>query len=399
VDYQQKDMTNSTTTITEEDDDSSNVESVPIFVPSMEYISQIPANLHPTLFPTEKDQREFLSQYELNGEDGFDMFDDNVKDLITRLMSSTARSAFLANSLADIHRRIASGQTASGQTIAGGDWLDESDDDDETDVDPRDTEDEDLQIDSPDISSNVDTDEEAPADNEGRNSVVGVIPPAPPPPSFSLVPPTASLTVRPTYDQAYDDLEEEEDEPREVESPESSMAVTRFLIKHLPKQLSRLRNEKAELEEKIHDLEATVSEQRGKMGEHERRVEAERSKLRKLEELLEKKCNAPTEEFPYETQVSFEHHNETLVWYIRDPSQENTYSLSFTAEESTTELSPISISTSSDSDRNGTNSSSPVTVLHYKCQSPGLYTLHINQPAHRNQNLSFSYKHESKPNL
>ena len=35
--------------------------------------------------------------------------DDNVRDLIIRLSSSTARGAFLANRLADIHRRIASG--------------------------------------------------------------------------------------------------------------------------------------------------------------------------------------------------------------------------------------------------------------------------------------------------
>ena len=31
--------------------------------------------------------------------------------------------------------------------------------------------------------------------------------------------------------------------------------VNRFLIKHLPKQLSQLRNEKVQLEDKIHDLE------------------------------------------------------------------------------------------------------------------------------------------------
>merc|ERR1712025_969303 len=53
----------------------------------------------------------------------------------------------------------------------------------------------------------------------------------------------------------------------------SSAAVTRFLIKHLPKQLSQLRDEKVQLEDKIHDLELVVSEQRMQMAEHERRVE------------------------------------------------------------------------------------------------------------------------------
>jgi hypothetical protein len=47
-----------------------------------------------------------------------------------------------------------------------------------------------------------------------------------------------------------------------------------------------LRNEKHELEDKIHDFEQIVSEQRMQMSEHERRVEVERSKTKTLEERL-----------------------------------------------------------------------------------------------------------------
>ena len=67
---------------------------------------------------------------------------------------------------------------------------------------------------------------------------------------------------------------------------DSSTAVTRYLIKHLPKQLTQLRNQKHELEDKIHDLEQVVSEQRSQMMEYERRAEMEKSKAKKLEESL-----------------------------------------------------------------------------------------------------------------
>ena len=49
--------------------------------------------------------------------------------------------------------------------------------------------------------------------------------------------------------------------------------MTRFLIKRLPKQLSKLRNDKAELEERILDLEQTISNQNQAMLEMERRVD------------------------------------------------------------------------------------------------------------------------------
>ena len=49
---------------------------------------------------------------------------------------------------------------------------------------------------------------------------------------------------------------------------------------------SFLRNQKHELEDKIHDLEQVVSEQRTQMAEYERRAEVEKSRAKKLEDSL-----------------------------------------------------------------------------------------------------------------
>ena len=46
------------------------------------------------------------------------------------------------------------------------------------------------------------------------------------------------------------------------------------------------RNQKHELEDKIHDLEQVVSEQRTQMAEYERRAEVEKTRARKLEDSL-----------------------------------------------------------------------------------------------------------------
>ena len=92
------------------------------------------------------------------------------------------------------------------------------------------------------------------------------IPVPPPQPTFSLVPPPARVIVRPTYSYAnIDSADSSEDEDDEAEAEtaaaareeasENATAVTRFLIKHLPKQLAKLRLDKTELEEKISDLQ------------------------------------------------------------------------------------------------------------------------------------------------
>merc|ERR1719154_761297 len=67
-------------------------------------------------------------------------------------------------------------------------------------------------------------------------------------------------------DEQTDETEENDMIPEQ--SIDNSTAVTRFLIKHLPKQLTQL-------EDKIHDFETIISEQRMQMAEHERRVEVE----------------------------------------------------------------------------------------------------------------------------
>ena len=122
----------------------------------------------------------------------------------------------------------------------------------------------------------------------------------------SVTSPAVTDNARPTFSLttiATGDSEEEEDgdedeashlaalgvEAADVgggEGQDSSTAVTRYLIKHLPKQLTQLRNQKHELEDKITDLEQVISEQRTQNGEYERRAELERSRARRLEERL-----------------------------------------------------------------------------------------------------------------
>ena len=58
------------------------------------------------------------------------------------------------------------------------------------------------------------------------------------------------------------------------------------MIKHFPKQLTALRNQKHELEDNIHYHEQVVSEQRTQMAEYERRAEVEKSRAKKLEDSL-----------------------------------------------------------------------------------------------------------------
>lgn len=76
--------------------------------------------------------------------------DGNVQDLICRLSSSTARGAFLANRLADIHRRIATGSSLTDHN----EWFDAEED--ETDLEPRETDyEDDMTAASPSLLSDV----------------------------------------------------------------------------------------------------------------------------------------------------------------------------------------------------------------------------------------------------
>ena len=92
-----------------------------------------------------------------------------------------------------------------------------------------------------------------------------------------MIPPPATVTVRPTFNYAnLDSADNSEDEDNDIDNEEASenaTAVTRFLIKHLPKQLAKLRNDKAEMEEKLRDLETVISNQNLSMSEMERRID------------------------------------------------------------------------------------------------------------------------------
>lgn len=303
-----------------------------VFVPSLSYLAQVPTALLPPFFDPEGQTKTTscdaaqVPDRERLDDSVLDEVDDNVRDLITRLMSSTARGAFLASRLSDIHRRIATGDSLTGHNQ----WFDEASDDDEeeeedqdTDLDePRDLADEELEVQAGDLeyqgavslplesraSTSLSSTISDPSSTSPHDLGDG-IPTPPPMPTFSLLPPSAGITVRPTFQQDYNDGEDDDDDDdgdysdneegeqrrrrqgggrrrRNSQSPESSTAVTRFLIKHLPQQLARLRNEKAELEDKVRDLEDLVSHQRNSLAEQERRADLERAKAKRLEERM-----------------------------------------------------------------------------------------------------------------
>ena len=230
-------------------------------------------------------------------ENNEEVVDDNVRNLIIRLSSSTARGAFLANRLADIHRRIATGPSLSGNNETWFSNQAEEDEDTETDLVPRDEEDEDeLTVPSPEIQSDIeevpglDHDEDDIAtpitSEEGEMSrpasvdslvlaideAINILDPVNSHPQLSSFlsvssdgPPVAER--RPSF--LPEDSEDDDDDndliaavgdlppadlapassetsggsshPAPAAPADGSTAVTRYLIKHLPKQLTQLR--------------------------------------------------------------------------------------------------------------------------------------------------------------
>merc|ERR1712106_141278 len=79
----------------EEDEDDDEPGFTPIFVPSLSYLAQVPASMQPDLFASEKKHIELNSQIQcrdrLDENVIDDEVDDNVRDLINRLSSSTSR--------------------------------------------------------------------------------------------------------------------------------------------------------------------------------------------------------------------------------------------------------------------------------------------------------------------
>ena len=283
-----------------------------------DFITQVPSDLLPPIFPPGEDEEVA-----------------HHSDLYHKLLASTARSAALANRLAEMHRTNGSDdnddeeddyepQTEEDSAVQGAtspdivseiasednvepndeDVEEEEDDYDDHDDDSEELEDlgltpeaieealkasgrqfDDSNTDDEDdddtTSLSVITDSE---DSEAANELARFqapspprIPDPPPPPSFSLIPPPATVTVRPTFNYANidsaDSSDEDNNDDDHEEASENATAVTRFLIKHFPKQLAKLRHEKSELEDKIRDLDSVISNQNVAMSEMERRIE------------------------------------------------------------------------------------------------------------------------------
>merc|ERR1719367_1538809 len=124
----------------------------PIFVPSLSYLAQVPSELQAAMLGSEKGAALEIFGEPIPARERLELeeVDGNVRDLITRLSSSTARGAFLANRLADIHRRIATGSSLTEHN----DWFDEEEE--ETDAEPRETEyEDDMTAASPSLLSDM----------------------------------------------------------------------------------------------------------------------------------------------------------------------------------------------------------------------------------------------------
>merc|ERR1719312_2176615 len=326
----------------------------PIFVPSLSFLAQVPASMQPNILASEKEEVELDTEVmprDRLDENVIDEVDDNVRDLINRLSSSTSRGAFLANRLSDIHRRIATGTSLTDHN----DWFDDNAEDTESDLDARETtEDDELNNNlenetedliesstSPDPIEDLD-EEERPSSTDSLvlaiDEAINILDPvsmsqlplAPLQPNNSFFPsPLESQNVPNTRDNESDDDENTEEAVGSADVPESSDSsaeVTRFLIKHLPKQLTQLRNEKHELEDKINDFEQIVSEQRMQMNEHERRADLEKAKAKKLEDqlkLLEEKNNLLKAEVPlvFKVPVIIDEEDVTLTWTVESKSE------------------------------------------------------------------------------
>ena len=321
----------------EKEKDSSSF--TPIFVPSLSYLATVPADMQPQLLGQHEKELRALEEprpaRERLEENVLEEVDDNVRDLIIRLSSSTDRGAFLANRLVDIHRRIATGTSLTDHN----DWFDnQPEEETETDLSPREEEEDELTVPSPEMQSDFDDvaplDEDKHLTEEGEeddeedelsrsasvdslvlaiDEAINILDPVNSHPQLSSFlsissrssPPPADLPPLHHEDQElHQDEEEEEEEEEDGDGAvalavaglageggsgggqDSSTSVTRYLIKHLPKQLTQLRNQKHELEDKITDLEQVISEQRTQNAEYERRAEVERSRARRLEDRL-----------------------------------------------------------------------------------------------------------------
>ena len=301
-----------------------------ILIPPLDFIAQVPPSLFPPLLPKD-DLYDVTEDEKAAASEAATTQDGKYCDLYQNLIASSARSAALANRLAEMHRTNGS-EAVEAETASEDDYEPQTEEDsiiqgatspeiiseiasevedpiylEEASAASEDSEDEELEdlglspeaIEQALANSRLDDSEtededetsvslqEESEDSEAASELAifqatpGLSIPAPPPlpmPPFSLIPPPATVTVRPTYNYANLDSEDDSSEDEAgaeaaaEEASENATSVTRFLIKHLPKQLSTLRQDKIELEEKIRDLETLISNQNVAMNEMERRI-------------------------------------------------------------------------------------------------------------------------------
>ena len=295
-----------------------------ILVPPLDFIAQVPPDLFPPLLPKD-DLDEAAAMEAMDSSSSSSKDDGKYCDLYQNLIASSARSAALANRLAEMHRTNGEAaeaeasededyepQTEEDSIIQGATspeivseiasevedpiYLEEEEEDEELEdlglspeaieaalAKSRLNDDSETEEDEDEASVSLYESEDSEAASELAifQATPGLEIPAPPPlppATFSLIPPPATVTVRPTYNYANidsdgDSEDEAEDNHDSEEASENATAVTRFLIKSLPKQLSTLRQDKIELEEKIRDLETLISNQNVAMNEMERRID------------------------------------------------------------------------------------------------------------------------------
>jgi len=395
----------------------------PIFVPSISWMAEVPAYMQPNLLDG-KGAQEYQDDMPREGQ-AIEAVDDNVRDLINRLSTSTARGAFLANRLADIHKKIATGTPL----IERNEWFDDQEIT-ETDVDPKETEyDDDLTVPSPELDSEIEDnvenedalatstpisehdsmDDSRPSSTDSMilaiDEAINILDPVQPQsfmmPTNSHEPthtlfnsPATTAMGQPSPPNLLADEEESDEDPIAIIADEvpaevkndGSTAVTRFLIKHLPKQLTQLRNEKHEMSDKISDLEHVVSEQRTQMAEYERRVELERTKLKKMEENYKKikmYHDEDQEDIPssFKVPVKVDHEEMMLGWTIIS-KQERPYSfwINYIPEGAKDDDAVILPSTVKEVEPMEVGIRTSLQVV---CGFKGTYTLHIQGCADR----------------
>eukprot|EP00096_Caligus_rogercresseyi_P012754 TRINITY_DN5448_c0_g1_i1.p1 TRINITY_DN5448_c0_g1~~TRINITY_DN5448_c0_g1_i1.p1 ORF type:complete len:827 (+),score=262.95 TRINITY_DN5448_c0_g1_i1:75-2555(+) len=283
-----------------------------VLVPGLNYMAEVPEALMPPLLSSEKDE-----------------------DLYEKMMQSTNRSAALANRLAEIHRSSDESRSPSSENEEEGPEEEEEGEDiqEEEDIllenpfgsseslnayiqkrgveaEGRDvllSESTTLTSEDDDFSSISELEEEEETEDaslyEGQQPSASALPDRIPPP----------ILAHSLNNLSDDDDSDGDDDGGDPEGlTENATTVTRFLIKHLPKQLSQLRMDKMKLEEKVRGLESRVSEQNGALSELHRRND-----LIQMEAALKKKPSKGSTESVQSPREDNSHLPESqLIWTV-----------------------------------------------------------------------------------